>query len=67
MEENVLMGGFGSALMELLADEGIFGYRIERLGVQDVFVEHATQTELRRKYGIDEEGIREAVRKMISR
>lgn len=67
VEENVLMGGFGSAVLELFQEKGLRDVAVTRLGVPDVFVEHATQAELRRKYGIDEEGIREAVRKMISR
>jgi 1-deoxy-D-xylulose-5-phosphate synthase len=65
VEENVLMGGFGSAVMELLADEGIFGYRIERLGIRDVFVEHATQEELRHDFGIDRDGIMAAARGLM--
>jgi len=66
VEENVLMGGFGSAVMELLADRGIFDVQILRLGVGDEFVEHATQTELRRKFGIDRDGILEAARRIMT-
>ena len=38
---------------------------VKRLGIKDKFVEHATQKELRRMYGIDEEGIMEAARSVM--
>jgi len=66
VEENVLMGGFGSAVLELFEQEGIQDVRIRRLGIPDEFVTHATQAELRSLYGIDEAGIIRAVRRMIA-
>ncbi len=57
VEENVSAGGFGSAVMECLADAGLFGVRIQRIGVDDEFVEHGSQAVLRKKYDLDEEGI----------
>jgi 1-deoxy-D-xylulose-5-phosphate synthase len=66
VEENVLGGGFGSAVLECLADEGITGKRILRLGIPDKFVEHGSQEILRAKYGIDATGITKAVRDMVS-
>ncbi len=59
VEENVAAGGFGSAVLELLADHGIYGIPVKRLGVGDVFVEHGSQKILRRKYGLDAQGILE--------
>jgi 1-deoxy-D-xylulose-5-phosphate synthase len=64
VEENVLAGGFGSAVLELLEMKGLCGIDVKRLGIRDEFVEHATQAEMRRKYGIDAEGIFEAARKL---
>ena len=66
VEENVLMGGFGSAVLEMLQDRGLSGVSVRRLGVPDVYVEHATQAELRRMYGIDAEGIEKALRGMVA-
>ena len=60
VEENVLAGGFGSAVLECLAASGLPGIRVRLLGIDDVFVEHGTQKLLRRKYGLDEEGIFQA-------
>ena len=35
--------------------------RIRRIGIPDVFIEHGNQNDLRKKYGLDEEGIYQAV------
>ncbi|MEN6623421.1 MAG: 1-deoxy-D-xylulose-5-phosphate synthase [Smithella sp.] len=66
VEENVLHGGFGSAVLEMLAEKNVTGINVKRLGIPDVFVEHATQAQLRRKYGLDEEGIVRAIREMLT-
>jgi 1-deoxy-D-xylulose-5-phosphate synthase len=65
VEENALMGGFGSAVLELFAEKGISDVSIRRLGIPDEFAPQATQKELRRMYGIDAEGIATAVREMV--
>ena len=57
VEENVLAGGFGSAVLELLADRDLFGVTVKRLGIPDLFVEHGTQGVLRKKYDLDAAGI----------
>lgn len=63
-EENVLQGGFGSAVLESLNDVGIHQFRMERVGVGDMFIEHGPQTLLREKYGIDAGGIVQAGRRV---
>ena len=65
VEENVLMGGFGSAVLECFQEAGLRDVRIRRLGIGDEFVEQATQKELRRLHGIDEEGIYRAALEMV--
>ncbi len=67
IEENVLDGGFGSAVLELLAQENITGVQLKRLGIPDEFVEHATQAQLRQQYGIDEDGIYRTVKEMLEK
>ena len=57
VEENTLEGGFGSAVLETLAEAGINGFKIKRLGINDVFVEHGQQKLLRCLHGIDAEAI----------
>lgn len=66
VEDNVRNGGFGSAVLELLADQGISGFRIKRLGIDDTFVEHGSQAVLRAKYGIDAAAIAEAVKNIVT-
>src|SRR3972149_3933054 len=65
VEENVLQGGFGSAVLELFQERGLFSIQVKRLGIPDTFIEHGPQTLLREKYGIDENGIVEGVKKMF--
>ncbi len=65
VEENVLMGGFGSAVLELFERKGLFGVTVRRIGIPDEFVQHATQAELRGLYEIDAGGIARAVRAML--
>jgi 1-deoxy-D-xylulose-5-phosphate synthase len=57
VEENVLAGGFGSAVLELLADRNLFGVTVKRLGIPDIFMEHGAQGVLRKKYELDAAGI----------
>jgi len=67
IEENVLDGGFGSALLELLAQNGMTGVTVRRLGIRDEFVEHATQAELRSSYCLDEQGILQAAKEILEK
>jgi 1-deoxy-D-xylulose-5-phosphate synthase len=62
VEENALMGGFGSAVLEFLNREGMGGVAVSCLGIPDEYVEQGTQQELRAQYGLDEEGIARAAR-----
>ncbi len=66
VEEDVLTGGFGSAILEFLEENDIHGIQVKRLGIRDEFAEQATQAEQRRLYGIDEQGIAAAVRSMMN-
>lgn len=59
VEENVLAGGFGSAVMEALEGESV---AIHRIGIDDHFVEHGTQPILREKEGLTAEKIAEKVK-----
>jgi 1-deoxy-D-xylulose-5-phosphate synthase len=64
VEENVLQGGFGSAVMELLAQEEIFP-RIACIGLPDFFVEQGSQEQLQARYGLDAVGIAGRIRKVL--
>src|ERR1044072_659296 len=67
VEDHVIAGGFGSALIEFLADEGLAGVEVKRLGVPDRFIPHGTQEELRKLCGFDKDAIAQAVLQMVRR
>lgn len=56
VEENAIVGGFGSGIVEYFADKN-YKNNILRLGLPDSFIEHGTQAELYKILGIDTEGI----------
>jgi 1-deoxy-D-xylulose-5-phosphate synthase len=60
VEDHAVTGGFGSAVLELLAQRQILRPVI-RLGVPDRFISHGTQEELHRECGFDAEGIVQAI------
>jgi 1-deoxy-D-xylulose-5-phosphate synthase len=52
LEDHVLPGGYGSSVMELLADRGV-PTPVARIGWPDQFIEHASSVDyLRKKYGL---------------
>jgi 1-deoxy-D-xylulose-5-phosphate synthase len=51
LEDHVLMGGFGSAVLEQLSNLRI-ATPVERIGWPDQFIEHGKPEELRTKYGV---------------
>jgi 1-deoxy-D-xylulose-5-phosphate synthase len=63
VEDGCLQGGFGSAVLEFLADQGCH-LPVRRLGIPDRVVEHGTQDQLYKECGFDTEGIAQAVREM---
>ncbi len=65
VEENNLPGGFGSAVLELLEEQGLSNVKLRRLGIPDIFLEHGPPQILRRKYGLDAAGIARAVKKLL--
>ncbi len=66
VEENVRQGGFGSAVLECLSDQGIIGFRLKCIGIPDTFVEHGPQEFLRSKYGIDAPAIFNAAKRLMN-
>ena len=67
VEDHVVAGGFGSAVVEMLADEGLTGVEVRRLGVPDRFIPHGTQDELRKICGFDKDAIAQATLQMARR
>lgn len=67
VEENVLAGGFGSAVLELIESKSLPHVAVRRLGIPDVFVDHAEQKRQRSLAGIDADGITHSAREFLSR
>jgi len=65
VEENVLQGGFGSAVLECLQDGGVTDCRVKRIGIDDIFVPHGSQRRLRSEFHIDSDAIVEAVHLLL--
>jgi 1-deoxy-D-xylulose-5-phosphate synthase len=57
VEDHTLQAGFGSAVVEALADAGVLGTRVVRLGIPDRFVEHGGRSELLHRIGLSPERI----------
>ncbi|MFZ5587512.1 MAG: 1-deoxy-D-xylulose-5-phosphate synthase [Thermodesulfobacteriota bacterium] len=66
VEENVVMGGFGAAVLETLAAAGLTGVATRAVGVADVFVEHGSQKQLRSLYGVDAAAVAAAARALLA-
>ncbi|NRB55330.1 MAG: 1-deoxy-D-xylulose-5-phosphate synthase [Salinicola sp.] len=65
LEENVVAGGAGSGVNELLAAEGV-EVQVLNLGIPDAFVEHGKPAELLRDCGLDATGIEAAIRQRLN-
>jgi 1-deoxy-D-xylulose-5-phosphate synthase len=66
VEENTLVGGFGSSVARLLQESGNNDAVVKNIGIPDKFIEHGSQHILRAKYGLDAEGIARQVIEMLS-
>lgn len=57
VEENVLAGGFGSAILEVLEERGVCDLPVRRFGIGDAFVAHGAPALLQRDCMLDVDGI----------
>lgn len=64
VEDGCLTGGFGSAILEFMAENGYMA-KVTRLGIPDRIVEHGTQEQLHAECHFDPEGIANAVRELM--
>ena len=65
VEDGVLKGGMGAAILEWMADHHHCP-RVERLGLPDHFVEHGTVEELKHIAGIDAESIAQRIEALVT-
>lgn len=64
VEDGVVNGGFGSAVLEFLADNN-YAVNVSRIGINDTFVEHGTPEELYQMLGLDAAGIKIKIEEML--
>lgn len=65
IEDGVINGGFGSAVLEFMADNN-YKLNVKRLGINDTFVEHGTPEQLYNMLGLDIEGIAKSLLEYIN-
>ncbi len=66
VEENILAGGFGSAVLEMLEASDVSEVMVRRIGAPDQYVEHGSADTIRKQLGLDIDGIESAARKFIA-
>ncbi|HPT43638.1 MAG TPA: 1-deoxy-D-xylulose-5-phosphate synthase [Paludibacteraceae bacterium] len=64
IEDGVIEGGFGSAVLEFFA-ENKYSMELTRLGIPDCFIEHGTPDELYDKIGLSAEGIKRSIKTVL--
>lgn len=65
-EEHSIVGGLGTAVLEILAEENIEA-AVSRLGIRDCYTESGSYEELVKKFGLDTDSIVKAVKDVVSR
>lgn len=65
IEDGVINGGFGSAVLEYFSDNAI-DVKVRRMGIPDRFIEHGTPEELYAEIGLDVAGIEKVIRELIA-
>lgn len=64
VEDGVIQGGFGSAVLEFMADHG-YTAKVKRLGIPDAIIEHGSQRELHDECDFGPDGIFECAMSML--
>ncbi|MCF6148897.1 MAG: 1-deoxy-D-xylulose-5-phosphate synthase [Candidatus Kuenenia sp.] len=57
VEDHVLTGGFGSAVLEMVSDEKEDAGKIVRMGIPDMFIEHGSREVILKNLGLNADGI----------
>ena len=67
VEENMLAGGFGSAVLEYIHSQNFNWVKVLRLGIPDQFIEQGKRDQLLEKYGLTADGIASTVSSFVQR
>lgn len=65
VEDGVISGGLGSAVLEFMADNG-YTPKVKRLGINDCFVEHGSTAELYNMLELDVPGITKQIKEFLT-
>jgi len=65
IEDNLLKGGLGSGVEELIIEAGLNGIDFKKYGYPDEFIKHGSVAEIEKKYGLDAESIALDISKML--
>ncbi len=66
IEDHIVLGGFGSAVLELLEQHGLKDVEVRVIGLPDTFVEHGAPTILKELYGISSSRLKEVARSLVN-
>lgn len=65
LEDNSVMGGYGSAVAEYMASSAAANLKLRIHGLPDRFIDHGTPDQLYREVGLDPEGIERIIKEMV--
>ncbi|MFH1663226.1 MAG: 1-deoxy-D-xylulose-5-phosphate synthase [archaeon] len=65
IEENVLMGGFGSAVLEMLEEKGLNEVELHRIGAPDSYISYDSPESIKKEFGMDAESIARKAKEML--
>lgn len=66
IEDNILKGGLGTAVEDIINEEGLTDVRLKKYGYPDEFISHGSVGEIEKKYGLDAQSIAEDVKNEYS-
>ncbi|MCB8994219.1 MAG: 1-deoxy-D-xylulose-5-phosphate synthase [Bacteroidales bacterium] len=66
IEDGVIQGGFGSAVLEFMADNN-YASHVKRMGIPDKFIEQGSQQDLYRECGFDSDSIVKEVKALVGK
>lgn len=65
IEENVLIGGFGSAVLEMLEEKGMNEIELHRIGAPDEYIGYDSPEEIKKQFGMDSESIAKKAKELV--
>ncbi len=67
LEENILAGGFGSAVLEMLEEKNITNILIDRVGAPDGYIDYDSPASIKKQYEMDTESIVKKAKALVKK